>query len=148
MALSCAFLHSAFFLLPSPPCGLGWAYLEIANSRWQMANWASIRQLTAPSHETYVQGSRFKVRSMLIRLVPNGGFSVRQRRAAPGVVKRVIGRRLRHRSDAEQAPEGVEREEPPVEAERKLSGTPEGAEARRRGERHSARPSGCRRRGG
>ena len=57
---------------------------------------------------------------MLIRLVPNGGFSVRQRRAAPGVVKRVIGRRLRHRSDAEQAPEGVEREEPPVEAERKL----------------------------
>src|ERR1035437_2786840 len=85
-----------------------------------MANWASIRQLTAPSHETYVQGSRFKVRSMLIRLVPNGGFSVRQRRAAPGVVKRVIGRRLRHRSDAEQAPEGVEREEPPVEAERKL----------------------------
>src|ERR1035437_2869330 len=59
-------------------------------------------------------------RTMLIRLVPNGGFSVRQRRAAPGVVKRVIGRRLRHRSDAEQAPEGVEREEPPVEAERKL----------------------------
>src|ERR1035437_7289512 len=37
--------------------------------------------------------------TMLIRLVPNGGFSVRQRRAAPGVVKRVIGRRLRHRSE-------------------------------------------------
>src|ERR1035437_6471479 len=61
MALSCAFLHSAFFLLPSPPCGLGWPYLEIANSRWQMANWASILQLTAPSHGTYVQGSKFKV---------------------------------------------------------------------------------------
>src|ERR1035437_5678398 len=26
-----------------------------------MANWARILQLTAPSHETYVQGSKFKV---------------------------------------------------------------------------------------
>ena len=36
---------------------------------------------------------------MLIRLVPNGSFSPRQLRAAPSVVKRVVGRRLRRRSD-------------------------------------------------
>src|ERR1035437_8845907 len=58
-----AFLHSAFFLLPSPPCGFGWPYGGMANSQWQMANWARIRHLTAPSHETSVQGSKFKVHS-------------------------------------------------------------------------------------
>ncbi len=41
-------------------------------------------------------------------------------RLAPSVVKRIVGRWLRHHTDAEQALEGVEREEPPVEAERKL----------------------------
>ena len=57
---------------------------------------------------------------MLIRLVPNGGFSPRRCRAAPRVVERVVGRRLRCGSDPEQALEGSEREEPPVEAEREF----------------------------
>jgi four helix bundle protein len=35
----------------------------MANSQWKMAHWARIRQLTAPSHETYVQGSKFEVQS-------------------------------------------------------------------------------------
>jgi len=46
-------------------------------------------------------------RTMLIRL-------------APSVVKRDVGRWLRCHADAEQALEGVEGEEPPVEAEREL----------------------------
>jgi hypothetical protein len=52
---------------------------------------------------------------MLIRLVPNGRL-----RAAPRVVERVVGRRLRRGSDPEQALEGSEGEEPPVEAEREF----------------------------
>jgi len=59
---------------------------------------------------------------MLIRLVPNWGFSPRRLRAAPrpSVVERVVGRRRHRGSDAEQALERVEREEPPVESEREL----------------------------
>ena len=65
---------------------------------------------------------QYEVRSMLIRLVPNWGFSPRRLRAAPrpSVVERVVGRRRHRGSDAEQALERVEREEPPVESEREL----------------------------
>ncbi|MDZ4341488.1 MAG: EAL domain-containing protein [Candidatus Binatia bacterium] len=38
-----------------------------------------------------------EVDSLLIRLVPNGSFSPRRLRAAPGVVERGVGRRLRRR---------------------------------------------------
>ena len=56
---------------------------------------------------------------MLIRLVPNWGFSKRLR-LAPRVVERGVGRRLGRGCDAEQALERVEWEEPPVEAKREL----------------------------
>ena len=56
---------------------------------------------------------------MLIRLVPNG-FSARQFWSAPNVVELGVGRRLRGCSDAQQALERVEWEEPPVQAKREL----------------------------
>ena len=57
---------------------------------------------------------------MLIRLVPNWGFSPRRLRATRSAVERVVGRRLHRGSDTEQALERVEREEPPIESEREL----------------------------
>ena len=56
---------------------------------------------------------------MLIRLVPNWGFSKRLG-LAPRVAERGAGRRLGRGSNAEQALERVEWEEPPVEAKREL----------------------------
>ena len=57
---------------------------------------------------------------MLIRLVPNWVFSSKRLRLAPSVVERGIGCRLCRSTDAEQALERVEWEEPPVEAKREL----------------------------
>ena len=61
------------------------------------------------------------VRCTPIRLAPNAG-SVPWRLwgAPPTLVERLVRRRLRRRSDAQQAPEGVEWVEPPVEAKREL----------------------------
>lgn len=56
---------------------------------------------------------------MLIRLVPHG-FSARGFWSVPNVVELGVGRRLRGCSDAQQALEHVEWEEPPVEAKREL----------------------------
>jgi hypothetical protein len=58
---------------------------------------------------------------MLIRLIPNRSFPFRRlRSAARSVVERGVGRRLHRSSDAEQALERVELEEPPVEADSPL----------------------------
>jgi len=92
-----------------------WITVAFHNSK--NAVWNAIQE--AIGHAGFVVAD---VRTMLIRLVPNWGFSPRRLRAAPrpSVVERVVGRRRHRGSDAEQALERVEREEPPVESEREL----------------------------